>query len=56
MQRALVPAASLLLVTSAASAQPPLFTDSLPKEEFAMRRARIMEKIGDGIAIIHGDG
>src|SRR5919106_52710 len=36
-----------------ASAQP-LFTDSLPKEEFAARRAKIMEKIGDGVAIIQG--
>src|SRR5919106_4300515 len=36
-----------------ASAQP-LFTDSLPKEEFAGRRAKVMEKIGDGVAIIQG--
>jgi len=46
-------AASLVLVGAVASAQP-LFTDSLPKEEFAMRRARLMEKIGDGIAVIQG--
>jgi Xaa-Pro aminopeptidase len=46
--------ASLLLVgTSAPSAQP-LFTDSLPKQEFAERRAKLMEKIGDGVAIIQG--
>ena len=31
-----------------------LFTDSLPKQEFAERRAKLMEKIGDGIAIIQG--
>lgn len=36
------------------SAQPPLFTDSLPKEEFAERRARVMKEIGDGIAILRG--
>lgn len=36
-----------------ASAQA-LFTDSLPKEEFAERRARLMEKIGDGVAILQG--
>jgi Xaa-Pro aminopeptidase len=36
------------------SAQPPLFTDSLPKEEFAERRARVMREIGDGIAIVRG--
>src|SRR4029450_1911828 len=53
MKRAHFLAASLLLVSSAASAQP-LFTDYLPKEEFAGRRARVMEKIGDGLAIIQG--
>ena len=42
-----------LLFSGAASAQP-LFTDSLPKEEFSARRARLMEKIGDGVAIIQG--
>jgi Xaa-Pro aminopeptidase len=45
--------ATLLLLAPAASAQP-LFTDSLPKQEFADRRARLMEKIGDGVAIIQG--
>jgi Xaa-Pro aminopeptidase len=44
---------TLLLLVPAASAQP-LFTDSLPKQEFADRRARLMEKIGDGVAIIQG--
>ena len=53
MKRAFVLAASLLLVSSAAFAQG-VFTDSLPKEEFAVRRARLMEKIGDGIAVIQG--
>lgn len=53
MKRATFLAVFLVLVGSAASAQP-LFTDSLPKEEFAMRRARLMEQIGDGIAIIQG--
>ena len=46
-------AAAFLLSTAAASAQP-LFTDSLPKEEFAERRAKLFEKIGDGVAIIQG--
>ena len=45
--------APLLLGAPVASAQP-LFTDSLPKQEFAERRARLMEKIGDGIAVIQG--
>src|SRR5262245_49320248 len=44
-----------ILLSSAGwiSAQP-LFTDSLPKEEFAERRAKLFEKIGDGVAIIQG--
>ena len=36
------------------AAQPPLFTDSLPKEEFAERRARLMERLGDGLAVVQG--
>jgi Xaa-Pro aminopeptidase len=36
------------------AAQPPLFTDSLTKEEFAERRAQLMERIGDGVAIVLG--
>ncbi len=36
------------------SAQPPLFTDSLPKEEFAERRSRVMNEIGDAVALIQG--
>lgn len=35
------------------SAGPP-FTDALPAEEFAARRARVMEKIGDGVAVVPG--
>ena len=45
--------ATLVLFAQSAPAQP-LFTDSLPKQEFAERRARLMEKIGDGVAIIQG--
>src|SRR5258708_3946725 len=43
-----------LIALLPAAAQPPLFTDSLPKEEFAERRARLMERIGDGIAVVQG--
>jgi Xaa-Pro aminopeptidase len=32
----------------------PLFTESLPKEEFAEHRAKLMQRIGDGLAIIQG--
>jgi Xaa-Pro aminopeptidase len=44
---------ALLTVAVVATAQP-LFTDSLPKEEFAERRAKLLQKIGDGVAIIQG--
>ena len=36
------------------AAQAPLFTDAFPLEEFAARRARVMERIGDGVAIVEG--
>jgi Xaa-Pro aminopeptidase len=35
-------------------AQPPLFTDALPAAEFAARRARVIEEIGDGAVVIQG--
>src|ERR671921_842010 len=47
-------AATLLLVSATTASAQALFTDSLPKQEFAERRARLMEKIGDGVAIIQG--
>lgn len=45
-----------LTCVSSASAQapPPLFTDALPKQEFAERRARVMQAIGDGVAVLQG--
>ncbi|HEX5474065.1 MAG TPA: Xaa-Pro aminopeptidase [Vicinamibacterales bacterium] len=36
------------------SAQPPLFTTALPKEEFAARRAKVFDQIGDGVVVIQG--
>jgi Xaa-Pro aminopeptidase len=42
-----------VLFTSVA-AQPPLVATSLPKEEFAARRAKVLEKIGDGVAVMQG--
>jgi len=36
------------------SAQPRLFTDALPKEEFAARRARVLQQIGDGVVAVQG--
>src|SRR5262245_40376413 len=32
----------------------PVFTDIFPPEEFAARRAKVMEQIGDGVAILQG--
>lgn len=32
----------------------PVFTDVFPPEEYAARRARVMEKIGDAVAILQG--
>lgn len=43
-----------LLVATGAAAQPALFTDAFPPEEFARRRARVMAEIGDGAAVIQG--
>jgi Xaa-Pro aminopeptidase len=33
---------------------PPLFATELPKEEFAARRATLIQKIGDGVAVLQG--
>lgn len=44
----------VLTLASPAFAQPPLFTDSLPAAEFAARRARVIEQIGDAAAVIQG--
>jgi Xaa-Pro aminopeptidase len=35
-------------------AQDPPFTDAFPVEEFAERRTRVLETIGDAVAVIHG--
>lgn len=37
-----------------ALAQPPLFTDALPKEEFAARRAKVLSQIGDAVVVMQG--
>ena len=56
MKRTLAFAAIVLGVVCSAplSAQPPLFTTSLPKEEFAARRATVFEQIGDGVVVMQG--
>src|SRR3954470_10026812 len=37
-----------------ASEGPPLFSTALPKDEFAARRAKVLAKIGDGVAVLQG--
>ena len=48
----------LLALVAAAAARPtgqgPPFTDAFPAEEFAARRAKVLDAIGDGIAVIEG--
>jgi Xaa-Pro aminopeptidase len=44
----------LLLLAVSIGAQPRLFTDALTKEEFAERRARVLQRIGDGVVVIQG--
>ncbi len=56
MLKRLLVVASLFCVAGVIvpSAQAPLFTDAFPTAEFAARRARVMEKLGDGVAILQG--
>jgi Xaa-Pro aminopeptidase len=44
----------LLIVSTAPLAAQPVFTDVFPPEEYAARRAHVMETIGAGVAIIQG--
>src|SRR5438874_12874612 len=50
----LLAALVLLAAIAVPAAQPPLFTTSLPKEEFAARRAKVLQQIGDGVVVIQG--
>jgi Xaa-Pro aminopeptidase len=43
-----------LLASPGLGGQAPLFTDALPKDEFAARRARVLAAIGDGLAVVEG--
>jgi Xaa-Pro aminopeptidase len=49
----LLTSVSLFLLSAGLRAQP-LFTNIFPPEEFAARRAKVMEQIGDGVAILQG--
>jgi len=44
---------SLIAFAAISSAQP-VFTDVFPPEEYAARRARVMQKIGNAVAILQG--
>src|SRR5688500_18275866 len=56
MKRNLLAVASCVLAGAFAvvAAQPPLFSTALPKEESAARRAKVLQKIGDGVAVLQG--
>ena len=43
----------LFLINAGSFAQP-VFTDIFPAEEFAARRARVIDQIGEGVAILQG--
>jgi Xaa-Pro aminopeptidase len=46
---------ALTILAAAAGAQEaPLFTSDFPADEFAARRARVMDAIGDGLALVQG--
>src|SRR6185369_17666072 len=44
----------LLFIMALPLAAQPVFTDVFPPDEYAARRARVMAKIGDSVAIIQG--
>ncbi|HXV29761.1 MAG TPA: aminopeptidase P N-terminal domain-containing protein, partial [Sinorhizobium sp.] len=44
----------VLCLTVLPAAAQPVFTDIFPPEEFAARRAKVIERIGDGVAILQG--
>jgi Xaa-Pro aminopeptidase len=52
--RILIVLATVALAVGHSSAQTPLFTDALPAEEFAARRAKVFDAIGDGVAVLQG--
>src|SRR6516164_4842306 len=46
--------AILAVIPAVSSLAQPVFTDVFPPSEYAARRARVMDKIGDGVAILQG--
>ena len=53
MRREIVSVLWLVLLSFGVMAQP-VFSGILPPEEYAARRAKVIEKIGDGVAVIQG--
>jgi Xaa-Pro aminopeptidase len=47
-------AVATLLLEPQLGAQRPLFTNVFPPDEFAARRAKVLEQIGDGLAVLQG--
>src|SRR5919112_1022194 len=54
MKRFLLLTTILFTTIAVLPAQPRLFTDALTKEEFAARRAHVLQKIGDGVVVVQG--
>lgn len=54
MRTYLIFVALMLVALSSLLYAQPVFSNIFPPEEFAARRARVMEKIGDGVAILQG--
>jgi Xaa-Pro aminopeptidase len=46
--------ALVLFLFGVLDAQAPLFTDAFSPEEFAQRRGRVMDAIGDGVVVVQG--
>lgn len=53
-RRLLCAVGGLLFFLSTLGAQSRLFTDTFPPEEFAARRARVIEQLGDAVAVMQG--
>ena len=54
MRKELLLSIALLAALSAGPTAQPVFTNIFPPEEFAARRAKVMEQIGAGVAILQG--
>ena len=54
MRRHFVLSLLVLLQFTRGSAAQPVFSDIFPPEEFAARRAKVMDQIGEGVAILQG--